>query len=53
MKKKVPMATVDKGLIKTEIQAMEDAYAVAYNARNADGINYYADDIISNEKKSR
>ncbi|SDW86751.1 YybH family protein [Flavobacterium degerlachei] len=52
-KKEVPIVTVDKDAIKTEIQAMEDAYAVAYNARNADGINYYADDAISfsNEKK--
>lgn len=52
-KKEAPMATVDKDAIKTEIQAMEDAFAVAYNARNVDDIKYYADDAISfsNEKK--
>jgi uncharacterized protein (TIGR02246 family) len=46
-KKEAPIATVDKDAIKTEIQAMEDAYAAAYNARNADGIIYYSDDAIS------
>jgi ketosteroid isomerase-like protein len=33
--------------IKTEIQAMEDAFAEAYNNSNADGINYYAEDAVS------
>lgn len=46
-KKETPVATVDKDAIKTEIQAMEDAFAVAYNARNADDIMYYSDDAIS------
>jgi ketosteroid isomerase-like protein len=47
-KKDAPMATtVDKDAIKTEIQAMEDAFAVAYNARNADDLMYYADDAVS------
>lgn len=55
-KKEAPMATatVDKDAIKTEIQAMEDAYAAAYNARNAAEVAmYYSDDAISfsNEKK--
>jgi len=52
-KKDAPIATVDKDAIKTEIQAIEDAFAVSYNARNADDILYYADDAISfsNEKK--
>jgi ketosteroid isomerase-like protein len=36
---------VDKEAIKTEIQAMEDAFAEAYNNSNADGINYYAEDV--------
>jgi ketosteroid isomerase-like protein len=52
-KKEAPLATVDKDAIKTEIQAMEDAFAAAYNAGNSDDIIYYADDAISfsNEKK--
>jgi ketosteroid isomerase-like protein len=51
-KKEAAMSTADKDAIKTEIQAMEDAYAAAYNARNPDEIMYYADDAISfsNEK---
>lgn len=33
--------------IKTEIQAMEDAYAAGFNAKNADALmSYYADDAI-------
>jgi ketosteroid isomerase-like protein len=50
-KKEVAMSPADKDAIKTEIQAMEDAFA-AYNARNPDEILYYADDAISfsNEK---
>jgi ketosteroid isomerase-like protein len=39
--------TVDKDQIKTEIQAMEDAYAAAYNTGNPDLIKYYADDATS------
>lgn len=43
---------VDKDQIKTEIQAMEDAFAVAFNAGNADTLTYYADSATSfaNEK---
>lgn len=52
-KKEAPTVTVDKDAIKTEIQAMEDAFAAAYNTRNIDGIMYYADDAVSfsSEKK--
>jgi len=46
-KKDAPAVAVDKDAIKTEIQAMEDAFAMAYNSRNTDGIMYYADDAIS------
>jgi ketosteroid isomerase-like protein len=51
-KKEALTSTVDEDAIKTEIQAMEDAFAAAYNARNPDEIMYYADDAISfsNEK---
>ena len=52
-KKEEPVVAIDKDAIKTEIQSMEDAFATAFNARNADGIMYYADDAISfsNEKQ--
>jgi ketosteroid isomerase-like protein len=52
-KKESLAATIDKDAIKTEIQAMENAFAAAYNARNADDIMYYSEDAISfsNEKK--
>lgn len=52
-KKEAPMAKVDKDAIKTEIQAMEDAFAKAFNERKTDEIIYYAEDAISfsNEKK--
>jgi uncharacterized protein (TIGR02246 family) len=46
-KKEVPAVMVDKEAIKTEIQAIEDAFAEAYNNSNADGINYYAEDAVS------
>ncbi|MEZ7498842.1 nuclear transport factor 2 family protein [Flavobacterium sp. Arc3] len=46
-KKEVPAVIVDKEAIKTEIQAMENAFAEAYNNRATDGINYYAEDAIS------
>jgi ketosteroid isomerase-like protein len=51
-KKEALTSTVDEDAIKTEIQAMEDAFAAAYNERNPDEIMYYADDAISfsNEK---
>lgn len=53
-KKETPVVAIDKDAIKTEIQAMEDAFAMAYNSRNTDDIMYYADDAISysNEKKT-
>jgi uncharacterized protein (TIGR02246 family) len=39
---------VDADAVRSEIQALEDAYAVASNARNVDGIMaYYADDAVS------
>ncbi len=39
---------VDADAIRTEIQALEDTYAVASNARDVDGIMaYYADDAVS------
>lgn len=38
----------DLGQIKAEIQAMEDAYAVAENAKDANGVVvYYADDAVN------
>ena len=46
-KKEVPAVMVDKEAIKTEIQAMENAFAEAYNNGTTDGINYYAEDAIS------
>ncbi len=45
----------DLAAIEVEIQAMEDAYAAAENARDVEGILvYYADDAVSmaNEKES-
>ena len=38
---------VDKEQIKTEIQAMETAFADAMNAKKPEGIVYYADDATS------
>jgi uncharacterized protein (TIGR02246 family) len=46
-KSEIPQVTVDKEAIKTEIQAMEHAFAEAYNKRNADEIDYYAEDAVS------
>lgn len=44
----VEAPVVDVEQIKAEIQALEDAYAVASNARDVEGIlTYYADDVIS------
>lgn len=53
LKNETPLTTTDKEKIKTEIQALEDAFATAINDRNLDKILYYADDAISfsNEKK--
>jgi ketosteroid isomerase-like protein len=47
IKERSSAVMVDKEAIKTEIQAMEDAFAEAYNNSNADGINYYAEDAVS------
>jgi ketosteroid isomerase-like protein len=47
IKERSSTVMVDKEAIKTEIQAMEDAFAEAYNNSNADGINYYAEDAVS------
>ena len=39
---------IDMASLKTEIQAMEDAYSAAENAKDADGVAaYYSDDAIS------
>jgi len=38
---------VDANQIKTEIQAIEDHFAEAFNTRNADSLSYYADDATS------
>ncbi|MCE7924485.1 MAG: nuclear transport factor 2 family protein [Haliscomenobacteraceae bacterium CHB4] len=43
-----PPAAPDLAKIRTEIQAMENAYAEAWNARNAAAVMaYYADDAVS------
>ncbi len=39
--------TVDKELIKKEIQAIENTFALHYNTKNTDSITYYADDAKS------
>jgi ketosteroid isomerase-like protein len=41
------VVTVDKEQIKAEIQALENHFAVIYNTRNADSLNYYADSAVS------
>lgn len=39
---------VDADAIRTEIQALEDAYAAASNARDVEAIlSYYSDDVVS------
>ncbi|MGL2964327.1 YybH family protein [Flavobacterium sp. RSB2_4_14] len=38
---------VDKEQIKTELQAMETAFAEGMNLRNTDAIAYYSDDVKS------
>lgn len=40
-------AAVDKDQVKKEIQAMENAFAAAYNDRNMEAIVYYANDAIT------
>jgi len=39
--------TVDKEQIKAEIQAIENAFAAKYNARDSTKFSYYADDATS------
>jgi ketosteroid isomerase-like protein len=46
-KKEVPAIVIDKEVIKTEIQAMEDAFAESYNNKNTDSLKYYAEDAVS------
>src|SRR3954467_5723328 len=50
-KKEEPTATaapvIDKEQIKSEIQAIEDAFAEVYNTGNIDSSTYYADDATS------
>ena len=41
------ISTVDKELIKKEIQAIENTFAAHYNSKNTDSITYYADDAKS------
>ena len=38
------VATVDKEQIKSELQAIEDAFAASYNAGKSEEIVYYAGD---------
>jgi ketosteroid isomerase-like protein len=48
-KKEEPAAApqVDKEQVKTEIQAIENAFAEVYNTGNIDAVTYYADDATS------
>lgn len=49
-KKEEPIAAVpaiDNEQIKTEIQAIENAFAAVYNTGNIDSLTYYADDATS------
>lgn len=49
-KKEEPIAAVpaiDNEQIKTEIQAIENAFATVYNTGNIDALTYYADDATS------
>ncbi|SHG31244.1 Ketosteroid isomerase homolog [Flavobacterium fluvii] len=49
-KKEEPTAAtpaIDNEQIKTEIQAVEDAFAAVYNSGNIDALTYYADDATS------
>lgn len=43
---------MDMAAAKAEIQAMEDAYAIATVAKDADGVmTYYAEDVVSYSKE--
>jgi ketosteroid isomerase-like protein len=44
---KTEAPAVDKELIKSEIQALENHFAMIYDSRNADSLSYYADSAIS------
>ena len=47
-KKEEPVtAVVDNAQVKKEIQAMEDAFAAAYNSRNMESLEYYDKDAIT------
>jgi ketosteroid isomerase-like protein len=46
-KEEQPASTIDKDLIKREIQAKEDSFAAVYNSGQVRNIGYYADDAIS------
>ena len=46
-KEEQPAPTIDKDLIKREIQAKEDSFASVYNSGQVRNIGYYADDAIS------
>lgn len=39
--------TTEEEKIKAEIQALENHFALIYNTKNADSLNYYADDAVS------
>lgn len=46
-KEEAAAPVVDKDQIKTELQAIESAFAEAYNSRKLEGVVYYADDATS------
>ena len=46
-KEEAAAPVVDKDQIKTELQAMEDAFAAAFNSVKAEDIAYYADDATN------
>ena len=46
--------TIDMDKVKSEIQAMEDAYAAAEKAKDADGVvAYYSDDAMSYSRNTK
>jgi ketosteroid isomerase-like protein len=47
IKERSSAVVVDREAIKTEIQAMEDAFAESYNNKNTDSIKYYSEDAVS------
>jgi ketosteroid isomerase-like protein len=46
IKERSSAVVVDREAIKTEIQAMEDAFE-SYNNKNTDSIKYYSEDAVS------